>query len=202
MRAWKFDVIMPNESNMKVENYKPKTFSKFIGRIIVFALVISTFNLFSTAASAHTYHTTFTRIDYDKKENLLEITIQIFTHDLEPALEKKTGKQIDLETTPKIDEILLDYLNEKFVLQNKNGKIEKLKWVGKEFKADTIYFYVEVPFEGNAEDLSLQNTLFFENYREQINYVIVKFGEQKADLIYKVGEKFKPIEFIENISAN
>ena len=123
--------------------------------------------------------------------------IQVFSHDLEPTLEKRLGKNIDLETTPQINEILLNYLNEKFVLQTKDGETKKLKWVGKEFKADTIYFYVEVPFEGNLSDLELQNSLFFESFREQINYVVALSGGQKADLIYKVGEKFKQFELKE-----
>lgn len=182
---------------MKVETGKMNIFNKIFGRIIVLALIFSTFNLIPFAAS-HTYHTTFTRIDFNQNEKLLEITIQVFSHDLEPTLEKRIGKQINLENTPKIDKILLDYLNEKFVLRIKNGEVKKLNWVGKEFKADTIYLFVEVPFEGNVTDLSLQNSLFFENFREQINYVIFKYGDQKADLIYKVGEKFKPIEFKEN----
>lgn len=185
--------------NMKVKTNKPN--KKIFGRTIVFALLLSAFNIMSLAAS-HRYHTTFTRIDQNRQENLLEITIQVFSHDLEPTLEKRIGENIDLENTPNIDKILLDYLKEKFVLRTKNGDVKKLNWVGKDFKADTIYFYVEVPFEGNVADLSLQNTLFFESFREQINYVLLLSGDQKADLVYKVGKKFKQFEFKENTSVN
>ena len=186
---------------MENKVFELKKIKQIFGRTIFFALLLLTLSI-SVLASSHTYHTTFTRIDFNQNEKLLEISIQVFAHDLEPTLENRTGKQIDLENTPEIDKILLDYLTEKFILRTESNELKELNWVGKEFKADTVYLYVEVPFEGNVSDLSLQNLLFFERFREQINYVIFKSGEQKADLIYKFGEKFKPLEFKEINSTN
>ena len=96
-------------------------------RIVQTVLVLLTlftfhFSLFTRAASAHTFHTSLARMDYDEKEKLVEITIQLFTHDLVPVLEKQTGKTIDLEKTPDIDQIILEYLSRNFVLKNNQGE--------------------------------------------------------------------------------
>ncbi len=146
------------------------------------------------ASTLHTYHTSLTRINYNQKEKLAEVTIQLFVHDLLPTLEKRTKKQIDLEKTPDIDKFILKYLDENFVLKDKNGEIKKLVWVGKEITVDTVFIFVEIPLSEDIKDYSLQNTLFFESFPEQTNLVIARFGEKKADLLFKVGDKFKEIK--------
>jgi Domain of unknown function (DUF6702) len=145
-------------------------------------------------AQAHRYHTSLTRIDYNEKEKLVEITIQIFTHDLVPVLEKRAGKEIDLEKTADIDKIILEYLSQNFVLKNKKGEAQKLNWVGKELEVDTAYVYVEIPSAESLEGFSLQNTIFFESFAEQTNLVTARFDGKKADLLFVVGDKSKEIK--------
>ncbi len=168
-------------------------------RIKFIQIVSGLFLFFSWTGNAlpstlHTYHTSLTRMNYNQKEKLVEVTIQLFTHDLVPMLEKRTKKQIDLEKTPDIDKSIVKYLDENFVLKDKNGEIKKLVWVGKEIKADTVFVYIEIPLLEDFGNYSLQNTLFFESFPEQTNLVIVRFGEKKADLLFKVGDKFKEIK--------
>ena len=144
-------------------------------------------------ASAHRFHTSLTRIDYDEKQKLFEISIQLFTHDLIPLLEQKTGANIDLGKTSAIDKTLLDYLNENFVLKDKNGTVKNLKWVGKESDVDTIWIYLETPSLEGLEGYNLQNTIFFESFPEQTNLVICRYENQKADLAFKAGDRIKEI---------
>jgi hypothetical protein len=132
-------------------------------------------------------------MDYNEKEKLVEIAIQLFTHDLVPALEQKTGKRVDLEKTPGVDKLILDYLNENFVLKNKNGATLALKWVGKELEVDSVRVYVETPSAETLAGAHLQNTILFESFPEQVNLVIARFGGKKADLAFKVGDKSKEI---------
>ena len=175
---------------MKSKFYKKRTL-----KVAVFVLSLFTFHfsLFTSPASAHRYHTSLTRIDYNAKEKLVEITIQLFTHDLVPVLEKRTNKSIDLEKTSDIDKILLEYLDQNFVLKNTKGEAQKLNWVGKEFETDTAYIYVEIPFSETLEGASLQNTIFFESFNEQTNLVNLRFDDKKADLLFVAGDRFKEI---------
>jgi hypothetical protein len=68
----------------------------------IFLLLPFTFYLLP-CAKAHTFHTTLTRIDYNEKEKLAEISIQIFTHDLSPTLETVTKKRVDFEKTKDVN---------------------------------------------------------------------------------------------------
>jgi hypothetical protein len=165
---------------------------KFAG--ICFVLALFTFHFSLSTALAHRYHTSLTRMDYNEKQKLIEISLQLFTHDLVPILEQNAKKRIDLEKTPEADKLILDYLNENFVLKNKNGETQTLRWVGKELEVDVVRVYVEIPSTESPAGANLQNTLFFESFPEQTNLVVARFDGKKADLMFRVGDKFKEIK--------
>lgn len=170
-------------------NYR-KILTVFFSVLIIASQAGNVFPL----GSAHTYHTSLTRMNYKAKEKLVEVGVQLFTHDLTPTLERRVKRQIDYEKTPDIDKLIFDYLNEKFVLTDKNGAPKKLVWVGKEVEVDTVYVYVEIESAEDLEGFSLRNTLFFESFPEQVNLVTIR-GEKKADLLFKTGDAFKEIKF-------
>ncbi len=155
------------------------------------------FSLFLTAniqpSKLHTFHTSLTRIDYNAKEKLAEISIRLFTHDFVPVLERFAGKNMDLEKTPDVDKLILKYLDANFVLKDKKGAAKKLVWVGKEQKVDTVYVYVEIPLDEDFDNYILQNTIFFETFRKQVNVVVARYGEKKVDLNFNVGDQEKLI---------
>ena len=132
-------------------------------------------------------------MDFNEREKTVEISIQIFTHDLVPALERRAKKRIDLEKTPDVDKLILEYLNENFVLRDKNGAPKKLVWVGKQLEVDAVWVYVEAAAPEGLTGASLQNSILFESFPEQTNLVVARFGGKKGDLVFKVGDKFKEI---------
>ncbi len=144
--------------------------------------------------AAHRFHTSLTRIEYNAREKNVEITIQLFTHDLMPLLERKSGKRVELDKSPEIDKIILAYLNENFVLTDKQGAAKKLKWIGRESDADSIRIYLETASSESLENYQLKNTIFFESFPEQTNLVVCRYDGKKADLMFKVGDKIKEIK--------
>jgi len=160
-------------------------------KILFLIYLVASSNSF---ANAHRYHTSLTRMDYNAKEKLVEVSIQLFAHDLVPVLEKYAKKRIDLEKTPDVDKFIFDYLNQNFILKDKNGEAKKLVWVGKELNVDKAFVYIEIPAEESLEGFSLQNTVFFESFSEQTNLVTARSNKKKSDLLFKVGDKFKEIK--------
>lgn len=145
-----------------------------------------------TVNKIHTFHTSLTRIDYNAGEKIFEISIQLFTHDLVPVLEKQTGKRVDLDKK-EIDAAIFEYLNKTFILFDEKGESKKLEWVGKEADADTVWVYLETAGTENLDDYQLQNIVFFESFPEQTNLVVCRYDGKKADLLFKVGDKIKNI---------
>lgn len=171
---------------------KPNTSFRVAVVLLVLTLFTFHFSLFTFAA--HRYHTSLTRMDYNAKEKTIEISTQIFTHDLVPALERRAKKRIDLEKTPDADKLIFEYLNENFILRDKNGAAQKLVWVGKELEVDAVWVYVEAAAPEGLQGASLQNTILFESFPEQTNFVVARFDGKKGDLVFKVGDKFKEIK--------
>lgn len=145
------------------------------------------------SVNRHNFHTSLTRIEYNRDQKLFEISIQIFRHDLQPLLERKSRARIDLEKSKNVDDFIENYLNEEFVLTDKTGAAKKLKWVGKELDIDSVWVYLETDSTESADGYRLQNTLFFESFPEQTNLVIYRFEDEKADLMFKSGDRTKEI---------
>lgn len=174
-----------------------KMLNKIVGlRLVkgfIFAFLLLTFYLLPLRAEAHTYHTSLTRMDYNAKDKNIEITIQLFIHDVLPLLERRLKKRVDIEKTPEVNGELFKYLGENFVFQNKKGEVQKLKWVGREFENDVVYVFVEISFADSPEGTRLQNTIFFESYPQQTNLVVAHFGDKKFDLLFKVGDGLRQL---------
>ena len=167
--------------------------SKRIAVKLFFALCLSSFAAVSMQ-SAHRFHTSLTKIEYNTPEKNVEITIQLFTHDLMPLLERKSGKRVELDKSPEVDRIILAYLNENFVLTDKQGAAKKLKWIGRESDADSTRIYLETASSESLENYQLKNTIFFESFPEQTNLVVCRYDGKKADLMFMVGDKIKEIK--------
>lgn len=151
--------------------------------------------LLSSLAAAHTFHTSLTRMDYNAKDQTVEITIQVFAHDLETAVEKRAGKRINLDKSKDAAKFILEYLNDRFALKNKAGETKKLAWVGKEQSADSVWLYVETESTEGLENSSLENRLFFELHDDQVNLVTFRAAGKKQDFAFKPGDSAKQITF-------
>jgi hypothetical protein len=130
-------------------------------------------------------------MDYNAEAKTAEITIQVFAHDLEKAIEKRAGKRVNLEKSADAVKFVLEYLNERFVLKNKSGTAKKLAWVGKEQSADSIWLYVETTMPEGLAGATLENSLFFELANDQVNLVTARFDGKKVDLAFKPNDKPK-----------
>lgn len=164
---------------------------KLLSLLLIGLLTFSAFAY--VPVNRHRFHTTLTRIDYNAKEKNFEIVIKLFTHDLMPLLEKRGGKRLDLEKSPEADKLIFEYVNENFVLSDKNDAAKTLKWIGKDFDTDEVRVYLETGSTENLEGYKLKNTLFFNEFPEQTNIVLCLYDDKKADLLFKAGDKIKEI---------
>jgi hypothetical protein len=166
---------------------------RFIKALIILTFSLFTFHFSLLTCYAHKFHTTLARIDYNEKEKTAEIYVQVFTEDLLATLTKLNNKNIDLQKTKNIDELIFAYLKDKFVIKDSEDKSKELVWVGKEIENDSVYIYFQVEKIETIDKFQLKNSMFFEFYPEQSNLIICKSNDKKADLAFKVGDNFKEI---------
>lgn len=145
------------------------------------------------ARPLHTFHTSLMQAEYNEKEKSVEISIQVFSHDLENILSKRSGKRIRLDKTPEAPALTLAYLSEAVILKNRDGQPKKFSWVGLEAQADAVWLYVETKMPEGLEGAQLRNRILFDLLDDQVNLVHFKYEGKKADLVFKPGEDFKAI---------
>ncbi|MBE77132.1 MAG: hypothetical protein CMG41_05285, partial [Candidatus Marinimicrobia bacterium] len=95
---------------------------------------------------SHPFHATITSFDCKKNSKNIEVTIKIFTNDLEKEL--REGKKDDLIIDSKkslynIDNLIFMYIKQKLVIAI-NGSRKELSWVGKEIENDITWCYLEI----------------------------------------------------------
>jgi hypothetical protein len=131
----------------------------------------------------HPLHLSVSDLVLNPKSGSLEISQRVFLDDLEDAIREHTGQSIDL-SNPKnpqyAQEVVGRYLQRHFQLQI-NGKAVQAQYVGYELEEEAIWAYMEVPGVRQIKSISIQHTLFFDRFTDQLNLVHVsQKGEIKS----------------------
>ena len=162
------------------------------------SLAIYFFVIWSIAQS-HPFHATITSFNCSPNNQSVEITIKLFTNDLENALKKSGGSdlRIDSESTrTAIDSLIFDYIKNNLSLSF-NDKRGKILWVGKEFENDITWSYLEIKNIKNipGTKISIKNKLFLEIFDDQLNICHFYCGEKPETLMLHKENYYGEINF-------
>lgn len=133
----------------------------------------------------HPLHISVTEIEYDDKENELEIVIRIFADDLETAIRADRN-------TPSLDllnpvGISTDNLVEGYVMNrvkvSLDGSVQKIKYLGSEMENEAMLCYVQVSgVKKNWRTIAVTNQILLETFDDQSNLVHVTVGDNVKSL--------------------
>ncbi len=144
-------------------------------------------------ASAHRYHTSVTRLEYNAEERLAEITVQTFADDIEAALSKRSGAgNVRLDGNKKTNALVLEYLRTVFEIKSGDAELD-LQWIGMELKGYSVWIYLQAKAPEGLAKTSLRNKLLFDLFADQVNIVNVLNNGKRASLVFKRGDTAKEI---------
>lgn len=158
-------------------------------RLLLLLLALSS----EQTLAAHTFHTSLMSMEYNREEQSVEITVQVFSHDLEDILSRRNHRNVRLGKTPDAPALINAYLGEAVNLKNGAGQQKAFSWVGMETQADRVWLYIEASMPEGLDGAQLRNRIFFDLLDDQVNLVHLKDGERKNDLVFKPGDGFKPL---------
>lgn len=143
---------------------------------------------------AHRFHVSLAQADYNPKSGSLEVALRVNAFDLEQALSRAQGVQVDLDRTPGIDELIESYLSERITLSAPDGRRAAFEWVGKEdFTLELwLYFELRVAARTPPRELkghTLSNRIFFELHPEQTNSVTYGRGRTRRSLRFTADQR-------------
>jgi hypothetical protein len=141
-------------------------------------------------SSSHDIHFSKSSIDYNQKSNTLQVVINVFTDDLELAIERSHDK-LDLEIGAdtqheSTDSLVADYSVNQIVFKINNKHVD-FNFIGFEYDYDICYLYLEsdtLSIE-QFDEILLGVKLFFEVYDDQENVVDLNTPFSEDNFILK-----------------
>jgi hypothetical protein len=135
--------------------------------------------------SLHPLHISVTEIQMDEKEKELEITMRVFTDDLETALRQALNQpELDI-LEPKngltVDQMMETYLKKHFNVKL-DDKLQVAKLIGHEQDADAFIFYIGISNVKKWKTISVLNSALTASFEDQSNLVHVTVRDETKSL--------------------
>lgn len=134
-------------------------------------------------------------MQYNPAQKSLEISIRVFTDDLEKALSmENNNRRFVVNNNDQNDAFVEKYLRKSFVMMDARQQVRPFQYVGKEQEADATWIYLEVPAQGSIEGWMLQNNLLMDVFSDQMNMLNLKLPTGKKTILFKKGQSLHPLQ--------
>jgi hypothetical protein len=170
--------------------------TKNLGRFLLLGIFIlsSSFKLCNTGF--HAFHTSLTEMRYNIKSKGFEVSLRVFTDDLEKVLSHDNqNKKIVIENNDINDALVEQYVKKHFMLVNTKNQLKPIQYVGKEKEGDATWIYLELPINEAIAGLKLKNDVFIDMFEDQTNIVNVFVQDEKKSFIFNAKTKIFAINF-------
>ena len=130
--------------------------------------------ILNVSSIMHEFYVGMTEIRYSENSQSYQITLKLFTDDLENAIHKDSGDSLNLGTSkelPQSDKLIFNYLKEHFSLEDENGNTLYLNDVGRETEMDVTWIYLETQKMKPLNTLRIENDIFMEIHPDQTHIV-------------------------------
>lgn len=169
-------------------------------RVLISCLVLSTFSLVAfmpQKAALHDFHTSLTEANYNPKTKALEVTVRVFTDDLERALTKiNDNKAVKVKPTDfSTDPLIFKYLRKHFAIVSPEKNVVSYEYLGKEVELDATWLYVEIPAATNLKGYTIFNSIMTELFEDQTNLLNLIYPDKKKSFIFDSKTKAVPYPF-------
>ncbi|MBS1636962.1 MAG: hypothetical protein JST26_13675 [Bacteroidetes bacterium] len=154
-----------------------RAFTSAVAWVLVWSLLGGLLSSFAP----HPYYLGVTEIKYNSKTSVMELSMKLFTGDLEDALRKTTGKPVDLlnpKDKAEMYALLRDYIKKRFTLKI-NGNISDIHLLGYEKEEDAVWIYMQTSKVKKPKTVDIDNSLLFDYLPQQIQIVHVTVGDSK-----------------------
>ncbi len=151
--------------------------------------------LISSIALVHPFFVSVIDIEHNSKENTAEISIRIFTEDLEKTLQKYSSAKIDLyQPNNKLQngKELTNYIGKNLQLKI-NGQPVSIKYIGYEIIKESTWTYFEVEGVKEIKKIDINCGLLYDFEKSQTNIFHIKNKRQEKS--YKLDQTQRTTSF-------
>jgi hypothetical protein len=131
----------------------------------------------------HPFYVSVIDINHNTKSSSLEMSIRVFTPDLEQTLQKYSSTKVDI-ANPKdmaiLDKQINTYITQKIQLKV-NGLPATLSYIGHEIQNESVWVFVEIPKVSQLKKLDINCNLLYDYKDLQSNIFHLKSnGNEKS----------------------
>ena len=129
--------------------------------------------LFFASFSNHKYYVSTTQIAYISASKSLQITLHVFTDDMEALLKQRYSQHLKLhpDNSPEqIDKTIDNYVSSKLKIVVDDSPLN-LQFIGKKYIDDQVVCYFEVEQVLAFKKLEISNSLLFDLFEDQQNII-------------------------------
>jgi len=160
---------------------------------IFFVMLISTLMNTSPVINAHEFHLSKSIINYNTKDQTLQITLNMFIDDLEMALQPTAGDTLRLCTRKEIEgaeNSIRAYIVAHLIIEIKGKKIIP-EFLGKEQSDDlsAVWCYLEVVNIPSFFEMTVTNNIMVELYEDQKNMTNIQLDKERVEDILFTSER-------------
>lgn len=142
--------------------------------------------------SAHKYYLSLTQLEFKSESKSIQVIINVFMDDIETALNKDYS--IDLQLTTEKELKNNDIYFKKYLEKHLHFKVDNspksFTFIGKEYDADLVYFYLEIENISSVKTIEVDNKILIEHFPTQQNLIKSKVGKKhKSILLSKENDK-------------
>jgi methyl coenzyme M reductase gamma subunit len=147
----------------------------------------------SVVNDLHPIHISRSEVNYDKEGKSLQITLHLFIDDLEDAMvlagmpNPKISAKSELKNA---EQLIFNYLKERFVFFDAKGNTLSLNWIGRELGDSPLAMicYLEIENLSNITNLSVKNDINMDLHDDQVN-IIETFIENRPKSAFHLKKK-------------
>lgn len=135
----------------------------------------------SSPARRHPFYLSVTEFNYNSGTSRWEVTVKLFTNDLEDALAGSLGKRTDLinvTDTSRTISMLENYLGTRLNL-SVSGSPVSVRILGFENEEEATWIYLESQKCPRPGKMEIHNSLLCDFLSRQMNIVHVKVGDRR-----------------------
>jgi len=133
----------------------------------------------------HDFHASVTQMVYNPKERAFELSIRVFTDDLEKALSETAGTKVQLTNNKKDDALLEKYVRAHVVYMTPQRQPKPFTYVGHEVEADANWIYLEMPYAEPFKGGVMKQNILMDLFNDQVNMVNLQYQGQKKTFVFR-----------------
>jgi hypothetical protein len=166
---------------------------------LLVVILFSTLMTVSPVIDAHEFHLSKSTINYNTKDQSLQITMNMFIDDLELALQPTAGDTLRICTQKEkadaessIHKYILEHLKIEI-----NGQLMIPEFLGKEQSDDlaAVWCYLEVKGIPIFSEMLVTNNIMIELYDDQKNMTNIQLDKERVeDILFTSKKTLKEIE--------